>query len=80
MTSIYKGNGRSVCQPVRKRANCPVSSSGRATCYVNARVRYAFLYCDLQRDGVTRPSARNVWATAPVDVPLPPPSEVVYTM
>jgi hypothetical protein len=25
-------------------------------------------------------SSRNVWAAAPVDVPLPPPSEVMYTM
>ncbi|KAI0304131.1 hypothetical protein BC826DRAFT_213895 [Russula brevipes] len=25
-------------------------------------------------------AARNVWAVAPVDVPLPPPSQVVYAM
>ena len=33
MISNYKDNGRSVCQSLWKCANCPVSSSGRATCY-----------------------------------------------
>ncbi len=37
-----------------------------------------FLILDSQRDGVT--SSRNVWAVGPIDVPLPPPSEVVYAM
>lgn len=85
MTPSYKGHGRPLCQSFRGRAICPGTSPDRATCYVNASVRDVLLYYDSQRDGVTRPapfaaSSRNVWAAAPIDVPLPPPSQVVYAM
>ena len=37
--------------------------------------------CDYQHANVmVLSSSGNVWAQAPIDVPLPPPSEVVYAM